>query len=450
MPRMIIVEATEEVACPKCSHAFALSDGISRQAIERHAEDFEASLARRTKELEAGLAAEAKRRAEREAAQQVSALKEQLAAAEAAAKAGKAQLDKVREQAAAQAREAFELDLKSAKEALAAKEGALEKFRSEELALRKQLRELEEARKNQELDYQRKLDDERKRIQDAARTSMADEFARKEAQMRVQMESVQRELADAKRKLEQGSQQLQGEALEAGLEEMLRAAFPMDEIVEVPKGVNGADLLQRVRSPSGQLCGTIVWEAKQTKAFQPAWLQKLKDDQQACGAELAVLVTSAMPKQEGVKGGAAPFMRQADVWVTSFAAARPLAEALRGTLVEMHKLRQANLGRSEKMALVYEYICSPQFAQRVKSVVEGFRVMREELEAERAAMTRIWKKREMQLTRMTSGMLGVVGDLQGIGQESLPQLDSIAALEQGSTLDAENRIDGASAIIEKG
>jgi hypothetical protein len=394
MPRTIIVDAAEEVACPKCAHVFALSDGISRQAIERHAEDFDRSLAERAKALEAGLAAEAKRRAEREAAQ---------------------------------AREAFELELKSAKEALDAKEGALDKLRSGELALRKQLRELDDARKNQELAYQRKLDEERKRIQESARTSLADEFARKESQMRAQLESAQREAADLKRKLEQGSQQLQGEALECGLEDMLRAAFPLDEIVEVPKGVNGADLLQRVRSPSGQLCGTIVWEAKQTKAFQPAWLQKLKDDQQACGAEIAVLVSSAMPKDVRE-----PFIRQADVWITSFAAARPLAEALRGTLVEMHKLRQANLGRNEKMALVYEYICSPQFAQRVKSVVEGFRVMREELETERAAITRMWKKRETQLTRMTSGILGVVGDLQGIGEDGAIRLQGVAELESAA------------------
>ena len=432
MPRMIIVEATEEVACPKCSHAFALSEGISRQAIERHAEDFEQQLAARAKALEAGLAAEAKRRAERDAAQQVGALKEALAAAEAAAKVHRAQLEKVREQAAAQAREAFELELKTAREALVAKEGVLEKFRTEELSLRRSLRELEEARKNQELDYQRKLDEERKRIQDAARTSLAEEFARKEAQMRAQLESAQREAADLKRKLEQGSQQLQGEALECGLEEMLRAAFPLDEIVAVPKGVNGADLLQRVRSPSGQVCGTIVWEAKQTKAFQASWLQKLKDDQQAVGAELAVLVTSAMPKEVRE-----PFVRQADVWITSFAAARPLAEALRGTLVEMHKLRQANLGRNEKMALVYEYICSPQFAQKVKGIVESVSVMRADIEAERMAMTRSWKKREMQLTRMTSGILGVVGDLQGIGEEAIGRLENVAILSRGGVGDSE-------------
>jgi hypothetical protein len=434
MPRLIIIDAAEEVACPKCAHTFGLTEGISRQAIERHAEDFDRSLAERAKKLEADLAAEAKRRAEREAAREINALRDAVASAEQAVASAKAeaqsQLEKARTDAAAAAREAFELELKASKEALAAKEDALSRFRAEELDLRRKLREADDARKNQELDYQRKLDEERKRIQEAAHTSAADEFSRKEAQMRVQMESVQRELADAKRKLEQGSQQLQGEALEAGLEEMLRAAFPMDEIAEVPKGVNGADCLQRVRSASGQLCGTIVWEAKQTKNFSNSWLQKVRDDQQAAGAEIAVLVTSAMPKDVRE-----PFVRQADVWVTTFAAARPLAEALRVTLVEMHKLRQANLGRSEKMALVYEYICSPQFAQKVKSVVDGFRVMREELETERSAMTRIWKKREMQLQRMTSGVLGVVGDLQGIGEKGMPALDSIAALPASAVED---------------
>ena len=43
-------------------------------------------------------------------------------------------------------------------------------------------------------------------------------------------------------------------------------------------------------------------------------------------------------------------------------------------------------------------------------------------------MARLWKKRETQLTRMQDGLISVVGDLQGIGQEALPQLEEIAAL----------------------
>ena len=368
MAQPIIVDAAEPVACPKCRNRFALTDGISRQAIERCAEAFEKGLAERRRKLEAQLAAEAKAQ--------------------------------------------FDVQLKAAAEALAAKDQLLKSFRSEELHLRKQLHDLEEAKKNVDVDYQRKLDDELKR---------------REAQYQAQIASAQREVADLKRKLEQGSQQLQGEALEMSLESVLRNAFPLDEIVAVPKGMNGADLLQHVRLPSGHCCGTIVWEAKQTKAWQPLWLQKLKDDQHAIGAELAVIVTSAMPKDAAGRSDA-PFVRESDVWISRFDAARPLAETLRAMLVELHKARQANLGRAENAERIYNYICSPQFAQRVKASYQSIAAMRTDLDAEKAAMARLWKKRESQLERMQDGLLSVVGDLQGIGQDGLPQLDAVAAL----------------------
>jgi len=317
MAQTIIVNPAEPVACPKCNHRFALREGLSRQAIERHAGEFERVLAEGRKELEARLAAEAKAQ--------------------------------------------YETREKALNEALNAKERRIAGFRDEELGLRRQLRELEEAKKNQDLEYQRRLDAERKKIEEQARSTVSEELGRREAQWKAQLDSAQREAADLKRKLEQGSQQLQGEALELSLEALLRASFPLDEVLPVPKGVNGADLIQRVRSPSGLLCGTILWEAKQTKAWQPAWLRKLKDEQQEIGAEFAVIVTAAMPKDRAGNCGE-PFLRDSDVWITRPDAARPLAELLRCALLELAKQRQANLGRSEKMEVIYNYICSPQFA----------------------------------------------------------------------------------------
>jgi len=383
MARTIIIQAEEQVVCPECNHRFQLTEGISRQAIERHAGELERSLAEHKKKLEAQVAAEAKAQ--------------------------------------------FEIERKALNEALSAKDGTLARFRTEELTLRRQLREAEDARKNRDLEYQRKLDAERKKIEEQARTAAGEEVGRREAQWKAQLESAQREAADLKRKLEQGSQQLQGEALELSLEALLKGAFPLDEILPVPKGVNGADLIQRVRSPSGAhsgyVCGTILWEAKQTKGWQPAWLRKLKDQQREIGAELAVIVTAVMPKD-----AREPFLREADVWVSRFEAARPLAEALRAMLVEVHRQREANLGRSEKAEVLYNYLCSPQFAQRLKAVYDGITAQRQDLEAEKAAMARIWKKREAQLGRMQDGMLAVVGDLQGLSDSALPELDAVAAL----------------------
>jgi len=391
MSRPIIVDADEQVACPKCNRRFALSEGISRHAVERHAEAFAASLDKQKRTLEAELSATAKRRAEAD----------------------------------------YEVRRRSLEESIAAKESQLAKSRAEELALRRQMRELEEAKKGQELDYQRKLDAERKKIEERAGAVAIEEIARREAQWKAQLASAQREAADLKRKLEQGSQQLQGAALELSLESLLRSAFPHDEILPVPKGVNGADLVQHVRSASGLRCGVILWEAKQTKAWQQGWVPKLKHQQQEMGAEAAVLVTAAMPKE-----AREPFLRESDVWIARFDAARPLAEALRACMIEMQRLRQANIGRSEKAELLYSYLCSPQFTRRMKAAVDGFAVMRTDLEAEKAAMTRIWKKREAQLARMSDGLLGVVGDLQGIGQETLPQLEGIAALPGAEAVEA--------------
>src|ERR1700752_2124166 len=174
MTRTIIVDGGEKIACPKCNHRFPLSEGISRQTIERYAEDFERSVAAHRKKLEAELAAEAKAQ--------------------------------------------FDTQARALREAIAAKDGVLAKFRSEELQLRRQSRELEEAKRNLDLDYQRKLDAERKRIEDQARAAAGEEFSRREAQYKAQLESAQREAADLKRKLEQGSQQVQGEAPEVSLE----------------------------------------------------------------------------------------------------------------------------------------------------------------------------------------------------------------------------------------
>jgi hypothetical protein len=54
--------------------------------------------------------------------------------------------------------------------------------------------------------------------------------------------------------------------------------------------------------------------------------------------------------------------------------------------------------------------------------------MRQDLETEKTAFARIWKKREAQLARMQDGLIAVVGDLQGIGESALPELDTVAAL----------------------
>ena len=117
-----------------------------------------------------------------------------------------------------------------------------------------------------------------------------------------------------------------------------------------------------------------------------------------------------------------------DIWLVRPQLIKPLADALRMALIEAHKQRMAAAGKDEKVEALYQYVTSPQFAQKVRAVVDAYRQMRSDLDSEKAAMQRLWKKREAQLERITSNVMGLVGELEGASHDGLPQLDSIAAL----------------------
>jgi hypothetical protein len=242
----------------------------------------------------------------------------------------------------------------------------------------------------------------------------------KEAELQKTIDDMRAKLEEAQRKSAQGSQQLQGEVLELLLEEQLAQAFPLDTIAEVKKGVRGGDAIHTVTSRSGQPAGVILWEAKRAQKWGSAWPAKLKDDMRAAGAEAGVIVTTSFPADwpEG-----RPFGLHEDVWVTSASAAIPLATALRAGLLEAFRARVANANKGEKMEAVYDYLTSPQFAQKLRAVYEAFRGMRAELDGERATTQQRWNRREKQIQLATAQLLAIAGDVQGLAQQDVPQLE---------------------------
>jgi hypothetical protein len=129
------------------------------------------------------------------------------------------------------------------------------------------------------------------------------------------------------------------------------------------------------------------------------------------------------------------FVRIGDVWVVSPQVMRPVAETLRVTLLEMQRLRLVNTGVSEKMEQLYNYLSSTSFAQRVRTMLESFESMRSDLEAEKRAMQKMWAKRQAQIERVTVSMVTVVGELQAIAHDQLPQLDAIEQLSLPAEID---------------
>ncbi len=419
MTKKIIVDAFDSVTCPHCGKAFVLQDAIAHQLIERYENEYATQLDAERRQLRETLAVDADRNAARRFEDQVAGLQERLKQADAAQAVVKAQLEAAARRAVDDARREGEQRTEALRAELLAKEENLARLREVELTLRKQKTALEERQKELDLEVQRQVDAARQRIEE----SNAEAFRLREAEWRKKIDDAQKANEDLKRKLEQGSQQLQGEVLELELEELLGSTFPFDGIEPVRKGVRGADLIQTVRLRSGTVCGRIVWETKRAEHWSNAWIAKLKDDQQAAGGELAVLVSTAFPA-----GIDEPMAMYEGVWLVRPGFVRALAEALRTVLIESQRQKVIAVGREESMEALYNYVTSAQFAQKVRAVVDAYQQMRDDLEKEKAAMARLWKKREAQLERITTNMLGICGELQGVSQAALPQLDDIGLL----------------------
>ena len=421
MSKRIILNADEIITCPECEHEFELRDGITQQTIERYADEYDAAMSEERERLRQTAEKEAQRQAARSFESRITELTEKLEETKQDSDKLKKEINHAKEKAAKEARADAEARLKEFQEDLANKDKKLDEYRSQELQLRQSMSKLEEDRKEFEVKLQRQLNEEKEKIQ----KQVSDDFNMREAELRKKIEDAQKANEDLKRKLEQGSSQLQGEVLELELEGILGSSFPLDEVVEVKKGVRGADITQTVMTRTGTICGKIIWEAKRAENWSNAWVAKLKDDQHEAGAETAVLVTTAFPHDTHE-----PFLFEEDIWIVRPYAVRPVAEALRMTLIEKQKQKLVEHGKSEKMEAVYDYLCSPQFAQKIRGVVDAYQAMKMDLEKEKAAMQRLWKKRESQLDRITANMMGMSGELQGIAEDALPALEKIGQLPE--------------------
>lgn len=406
------------IICPSCKTEIKLTESLAAPLLESTRREFEKRLALKDADVakrEAGL---------REREEAIAKEKEQLD-----------------EQVAGKVRQARErITAEEAKKARLALQGDLEQKAREVADLNEILKQrdakLAEAQRAQAelLRKQRELDDAmrevdltvEKRVQEGL--DVTREQAKKEAEESLKLKvlekeqtiaSMQKQIEELKRKAEQGSQQLQGEVQELELEALLRARFPRDTIEPVPKGEHGGDALQRVVGPSGQPCGTIIWESKRTKNWSDGWLAKLREDQRAAKAEIAVIVSQSLPKEIETFG------LVENVWVTHTKTILPVALTLRHTLIEVASARQASEGQQTKTEMVYQYLTGPRFRHRVEAIVEAFSSMQEDLDKEKKAITKQWAKREEQIDRVMQATAGMYGELQGIAGKTIQEIEGL-------------------------
>ncbi|MCF6274574.1 MAG: DUF2130 domain-containing protein, partial [Robiginitomaculum sp.] len=298
----------------------------------------------------------------------------------------------------------------------------------------KERRALEDEKRELELTVEKRLSEEVDLIRAKAKQEQESAFLLKQRESEQQINAMRTQIDNLKRRAEQGSQQHQGEVLEMELENILARKFPYDEIKPVAKGVVGGDIIQSVMSPNGKMCGSILWETKRTKAWHATWLPKLKTDQRNCGADIAILMSTTLPKEFEKT----TFKQIDGVWVTSFDSAISLVEVLRLSLIEMAGLVAVREGQASKAELVYDYLTGTKFRHRIEAIVEKFDDMRTDLEREKKVTLKNWAKREGQIDAVIASTMGMHGDLQAIAGTSMPEIggleddgDEVPLLDEG-------------------
>ena len=469
MDSALLLSPSTEILCPKCATPFSLEQGFARQALdsvtassaaaladlkslERAAAEKHVQLAVAERERDAAAEAEDLRRrlksqgdahllamadlqamTETGFTHKINYLQEQLARSQTAladVESREAAL-KVREKTiAAEIQEAAQqrTQLLIAEEKtllerrLQEKEAQVAELRTAELSLRQQKTALEDRASALELEVVRKLDEGRSEIETRVRGQEQERSSLREAEYQKTISDMKEKLSEAQRKADQGSQQMQGEVLEIAIEEALRRAFPLDQVEEVKKGVRGGDIVQRVSNRAGQVAGVVLWESKRAKEWSSPWITKLKEDMRGCSAEVGVLVTvpSAVPRDWHA---GQMFGLSDGVWVTTWSTAIQLAEVLRSGLLDCHKQRLTSAGKGEKMEAIYDYLTSAHFAQKLRAVFDTFTKMREELESEKSQSLQRWARREKQMQTGMTALLGIGGEIQGLAQQELPELE---------------------------
>lgn len=428
------------ITCPNCRHEIKLTESLAEPLLEATRSHFEARLAEKDREVaskeealvtERQLIAQQKRDLEATIQARAETARNEIAAQEAE----RAKLNASREIAE---RDRSVADLKALVEQQDAKLAEAQQVQADVL---KKQRELDDEKRELALTVEKRVQENLEAIRLKAKAEAEDAMALKLRENETQMTSMRKTIEDLQKKAEQGSQQLQGEAQELELEAMLRARFPFDQFEPISKGVHGADVLHRVFNGAGQQCGTILWESKRTRNWANDWLPKLRKDQREARADVAVIISQAVPKDM-----AHSFDLIDEVWVTEPRCAMPIALCLRETLIAVAGARQASDGQKTKAELVYAYLIGPRFRHRVQAIIEQFTTMKDDLDRERRVLTKQWAKRESQILTVVESTAGLYGDLQGIAGTNLEEIEALDLL----LLDGPPKAGGADAARRDG
>ncbi len=395
----------DKIKCPNCAHEFDVEEALSGKLEAHFKEEYERKVSEQADKFNAKEEVLAKEMEafEQKKENQNEIFKERLAK----------QIEKEKETIQKSTQESFEQQLKALADENEKKKAENRELKAAEINLLKRENDLKEKAEELQLEVDKKMLEKQSEIEEKGRAKEREANLLREKEFQKKLEDQKKLIDEMKRKAEQGSMQMQGEIQELALENLLATSYPFDDITEVGKGIRGADCIQTVRNRLQQVCGSIVYESKRTKAFAGDWIDKLKQDQITAKADIAVIVTETMPsdmERFGEKDG---------VWICGFHEVKSLSFVLREMLIKTHSVKSSEVNKGDKMELLYSYLTGNEFVQNIQRIVENYDGMINQLNSEKKAMHKIWAQREKSIWVVQENIGSLFGSIKGIAGNAL-------------------------------
>jgi len=405
-----------QINCPNCGHSIDVQDILSHQLEDEIKLKYQAQIAEEKKKYEAEFEGlnQAKEAFEQKKKQENVLFQERLS------KQLKEDKIEIEAKLKLKLQEEQGEEIKAMQTELNEQSEKVKELSRSKAEIEKLKREKGELKEEAEAAAQKKLNETLQEEREKIAKTIEERNELKFKELQKQLEDQKSLTEEMKRKQEQGSMQLQGEVQELAIEEWLAAQFPLDTIEEIKKGVRGADCLQIVNTRSLQNCGTIYYESKRTKDFQPSWIEKFKADIRDKGANIGVLVTEVLPSdldRMGLKDG---------IWICNYEEFKGLCAVLRESIIQVSTAIGSQENKGDKMEMLYEYLTGNTFRLQIEAIVEGFKQMKDDLDSEKRSFQRIWKQREKQIEKVMINTVEMHGSIKGIAGNAI---QSVKALE---------------------
>src|SRR5215468_5492782 len=287
----------------------------------------------------------------------------------------------------------------------------LEKAREDQAEFDRRLREAIEAaaqaeRKKAEAEATRKHQAEREHERELIKADFDQKMLKQEAENQKAAAALRKQVVELQRRLEDQAAR-KPEVVDIDVFEQLKAAFPDDRVLRLPRGDAGGDVLHEVKY-KGEICGRIVLDSRNRGNWQTSYATRLRTDMVEQKAEHAILSTLHFPR------GAAEMCRHDDVLLVHPGRVVELVGVLRQAMVRMHQTRLSHVERNDKKLRLYDHITSDLFHRKLTDTGKLTQQLLDLEVEELKEHNRVWKMRGGLLKRLETVNSEVVGEINDI------------------------------------